>query len=64
MMPPEQDFQRERERKIAEIRETGKTRQWPDTVPHRTWDTEHKAAAGWVLLTLACLAWAFWWLVS
>jgi hypothetical protein len=50
----------QRQRKIAEIRRTGKTWQWPDTIEHRKWTREHKVAAGWVLFNLACLAWLVW----
>ena len=54
----------ERQRKIAEIRKTGKTWQWPDPIEHRKWTHEHKVMAGWVLLSLACLAWLIWTVVE
>jgi len=55
------EFEAARQRKIEEIRRTGKTWQWPDTVvEHRKWTLEHKAALGWVLLSLACVAAAIW----
>jgi len=49
-----------RQRKIEEIRRTGKTWQWPDTAGHAKWTLEHKMALGWVLLSLACVAVAIW----
>jgi hypothetical protein len=54
----------ERQRKIAEIRRTGKTWQWPDPIEHRTWTREHKVALGWIVLSAACLGWLIWLAIS
>jgi hypothetical protein len=47
----------ERQRKIAEIRHTGKTWQWPDVIErrHRKWTSEHLVVLGWVALTVVAL---------
>lgn len=50
----------ERQRKIEEIRRTGKTWQWPDPLEHRAWTREHKVMAGWMVLSAACLGWLIW----
>ena len=58
------EFEAARQRKIAEIRRTGKTWQWPDSIEHPKWTRDHKVMAGWVLLTLVALGLLIWQLAS
>ena len=58
------EFKAARQRKIAEIRRTGKTWQWPDVIKHPEWTRDHKVTAGWILLTLAALGLLIWQLAS
>lgn len=48
----------ERQRKIAAIRRTGRTHQWPDLYRHRQWTTAHKVAFCCFLLFLAAVIWS------
>ena len=52
----------ERQRKIEEIRRTGKTWQWPDPLERQrpAWTRDHKVMAGWIVLSLACAGWLIW----
>jgi hypothetical protein len=54
----------ERQRKIEEIRRTGKTWQWPDPLERPVWTRDHKVMLGWMVLTLACVGWLIWLAVS
>jgi len=44
-----------REDKIAEIRSTGRTSQWPDVIEHRKWGKDHLAVLAFVLLSVVVL---------
>jgi hypothetical protein len=50
----EDEFQRRRQEKIAEIRRTGKTWQWPDPIqrPHPEWTPAHLTVLAWAVFTV------------
>jgi hypothetical protein len=49
----ESEFQEQRQAKTAEIRRTGKTWQWPDTVQHPEWTRAHVLVLVAVAVTVA-----------
>jgi hypothetical protein len=49
------EFRARRGAKIAEIRRTGRTWQWPGEIQRARWTREHVIALGWMLLTAAAL---------
>lgn len=49
----DEEFRARREAKIAEIRRTGKTWQWPDSVQHPEWTRAHLAVLASAALIMA-----------
>ena len=56
----DEEFRAWRQAKIEEIRQTGKTWQWPDTRQHPRWTRDHMIIVAWILLALASLAVIAW----